>query len=96
MNFAVRVFLEAPSQPRLPQLKTFSQRMEGLFLADEKCLLMNQQLEEFKGALREEALIWDQWQDMDGVLSCLSDYLFAHTHQHIFYPNGPTDKEVDK
>lgn len=93
VNFAVRVFLEAPGQPRLAQLSNFSQQMETLFLADEKCSLMHHQLDSFRTALREDTITW---QDSDKIYLCLSDYLFTYTHQHIFYPNGSTDKEVDK
>ncbi len=96
VNFAVRVFLEAPGQPCLPQLKNFSHQMESLFLADEKCSLMNRQLERFREALREDSLTWEHWRDRDDVVICLDDYLFTYTYQYIFYPNGSTDKEVDK
>lgn len=96
VNFAVRMFLEAPGQPRLLQLQSFSQQMETLFLADEKCSLMNRQLETFRAALQEDKLTWEQWQDKEKVLACLGDFLFTYIHQHIFHPNGHTDVEVDK
>lgn len=96
VNFAVRTFLEAPGQPRLSQLKNFSQQMEALFLADEKCSLMTRCLLEFKTALSGDSLTWERWQDIEAVSACLGDYLFSYMHQHIFYPNGSTDKEVDK
>lgn len=96
INFAVRTFLEAPGQPRLSQLRNFSQQMETLFLPDEKCSLMTQCLAQFKNSLSEDSITWEHWQDRDAVFSCLSDYLFTTIHPHIFYPNGATSKEVDK
>lgn len=95
VNFAVRMFVETPGQPRLLQLKDFSQQLENLFLADEKCILMTNQLSSFRTALGED-LTWEKWQDTEVVMYCLSNYLFTYAHQHIFYPNGSTDKEIDK
>ena len=97
VNFAVRTFLESSGQPRLSQLKDFSQKMESLFLADEKCSLMNHQLNRFKTAIEEDSMTWgEHWQDREKVFSCLGDYLFTYVYQNIFYPNGSTDKEIDK
>ena len=95
VTFAVRVFLETPGQPRLPQLKTFRKQMENLFLMDEKCSLMSKHLTSFTTAIMDEDCTWGDWEDTDTVVSCLSDYLFTHVYQHVFYPNGSTDKEVD-
>lgn len=85
-----------PGQPRLSRLKAFSERMESLFLTDEKCSLMSSHLDSFSAAILEEDSTWQVWQDQDKVMTCLSDYLFTRVYSHIFYPNGSTDKEVDK
>ena len=96
VSFAVRVFLETSGQPRLYQLKTFSEKMENLFLMDEKCNLMSEHLASFTTAILEEDPTWAEWEDKDRVVSCLSDYLFTHVHHQVFYPNGSTEQEVDK
>lgn len=97
VNFAVRMFLEASSgQPRLSELGMFSQQMARLFLADEKCSLMNDFLLQCRTALHADTLTWELWQGKEVVSSCLSDYLFTCVYHHVFYPNGGTDKEVDK
>jgi len=96
VNFSVCLYLEMPGQQRLSRLKSFSERMETLFLTDEKCSLMSKQLDFFSAAILEEDGTWHWWEDQERVVVCLSDYLFTRVHQHVFYPNGPTDKEVDK
>lgn len=96
VSFAVRTFLETPGQPHLSQLKDFTEQLESLYLADEKCSLMNRQLNSFRAAIKEDTLTWEQWRDKDKVQSCLNDYLFTYSHQYIFYPNGSTDREIDK
>lgn len=88
--------METPGHTSRSQLAIFSKQMERLFLADEKCSLMTQRLSDFRVSLEEDTNTWECWEDKERVWSCLSDYLFTYINQHVFYPNGSTDKEVDK
>jgi len=39
---------------------------------------------------------WFPWLDMDSVISCLDNHLFALVYELVFHPNGDSDTLRDQ
>ena len=130
VNFAVQLFLEGQET----ELGRTTQQLGALYLADEKCSLMEECLRTFTEAIQEEPTWsceshgWHRecyqhlhhthnthihtphtsthhthphtthtaWTDMEQVVNCLEDHLFAHVYDHVFHPNGDSDMMRDQ
>ena len=91
VGFAVEAFLEQ----RGAELKEFAQEMASLLAADDKCSLAETKQRTLKEAINNDST-WLCWSDMEEVMCCLDNHLYAYVYEHVFHPNGDSDTMRDQ